>query len=86
LSVIRRIYSDNILTIHRKNDFAEGSKILLDTDLKIILLNQQNYFIGTLKIMSDAAKNFDILATDLSVLHNYFNSSTKLLFCIQLKF
>jgi len=25
-------------------------------------------------------KNFDILATDLSVLHNYFDSSTKLLF------
>jgi len=30
--------------------------------------------------MSNAAKNFDILATGLSVLHNYFNSSTKLLF------
>jgi len=30
--------------------------------------------------MSDAAKNFDILATSLSVLHNYFDSSTKLLF------
>jgi len=25
-------------------------------------------------------KNFDILATDLSVLHNYFDSSTKLFF------
>jgi len=30
--------------------------------------------------MSNAAKNFDILATGLSVLHNYFDSSTKLLF------
>jgi len=30
--------------------------------------------------MSNAAKNFDILATSLSVLHNYFDSSTKLLF------
>jgi len=29
--------------------------------------------------MSNAAKNFDILAISLSVLHNYF-SSTKLLF------
>jgi len=29
--------------------------------------------------MSNAAKNFDILATSLSVLHNYFDSS-KLLF------
>jgi len=25
-------------------------------------------------------KNYDILATNLSVLHNYFDSSTKLLF------
>jgi len=30
--------------------------------------------------MSNAAKNFDILATSLNVLHNYFDSSTKLLF------
>jgi len=27
--------------------------------------------------MSNVAKNFDILATGLSVLHNYFDSSTK---------
>jgi len=37
------------LYLHGKNNFAEESKILLDTDLKIILF-------GTLKIMSDAAK------------------------------
>jgi len=30
--------------------------------------------------MCNIAKNFNILATDLSVLHNYFDSSTKLLF------
>jgi len=30
--------------------------------------------------MSNTAKNFDILATSLSVLHNYFDNSTKLLF------
>jgi len=30
--------------------------------------------------MSDAAKNFDILTISLSVLHNYFDSSTLLLF------
>jgi len=29
--------------------------------------------------MSNTAKNFAILATSLSVLHNYFDSSTKLL-------
>jgi len=42
----------------------------VDTDTK-------NNFVGTLKIIRNAAKNFDILATDLSVLHNYFNSLTK---------
>jgi len=30
--------------------------------------------------MSNAAKKFDILATSLSILHNYLNNSTKLLF------
>jgi len=30
--------------------------------------------------MSNAAKSFNILATSLSVLHNYYDSSTKLLF------
>jgi len=29
-------------------------------------------------MMSNAPKNFDILATSSSVLYNYFNSSTKL--------
>jgi len=53
---------------------------LLDIDLKIILLDHQNNFVGTLKIMSNTAKNFAILTTSLSVLHNYFDSSTKLLF------
>jgi len=63
-----------------KNDFAEKSKILLDTDLKIILLNHQNNFVGILKIISNTTKNFDILTTSLSVLYNYFNNSTKLIF------
>jgi len=57
---------------------------LLDTDQKIILLDHQFNFVETVKIMSDAAKNFDILAIGLDVLHDYFDSSTK--FCIQLKF
>jgi len=29
--------------IYRKNNFAEKSKILLDTDLKIIFLDYQNF-------------------------------------------
>jgi len=53
---------------------------LLDTDLKIILLGHQNNFVGTSKIMSNAAKNFDILTASLSVLHNYFDRSIKLPF------
>jgi len=53
---------------------------LLDTNLKIIFLEHQNNFVGTLKIMSNAAKDFNILATNLSVLHHYFDSSIKLLF------
>jgi len=72
-----------IATRKKKNDFAEEFKILLDTGLKIILLDHQNDFVGTLKTMSNA-KNLDIPATSLSVLHNYFDNSTKLLF--QLKF
>jgi len=54
-------------------------KILLDTDQKIILLDHQNNFVGSLKVISSATKNFDILATDFNVLHNYLDSSTKLL-------
>jgi len=67
-----------LFILHGKNDFVERSKILLDIDLKIILLDYQNNFVGTLKTISNAATNFDILATGLSVLRNYFDSSTKL--------
>jgi len=56
--------------------FAEGSKILLDADLKIILLDHQNNFVETLKIMLQKV----LIATSFNVLHNYFDSSTKLLF------
>jgi len=65
--------------IHGKNNFAEESKILLDTNLKIIL-DHQNDFVRGLKIMSNVAKNVDILATNLNVSHNYFDSSIKLFF------
>jgi len=48
----------------------------------------ENNLVENLKnnVDSDATKNVDILATSLSVLHNCFDSSTKLFFCIQLKF
>jgi len=51
---------------------------LLNYRSKNNLLNHQNNFVGTLNIISNAAKNVDILATSLSVPHNYFDSSTKL--------
>jgi len=31
-------------------------------------------------MISNAAKSFDILATSLSVLHNYFDGSNKIIF------
>jgi len=39
---------------------------LLEANLKIILLVHQNNFVGTLKIMSNAAKSFDILTISLT--------------------
>jgi len=53
---------------------------LPDTNLKIILFDHQNNFVGVLKIMSNVAKNFDILEASLNVPHNYFDSSIQLLF------
>jgi len=58
--------------VRGKNDFAEGSKILL------FGYGSENNFVGILKIMSNIATNFNILATN--VLHNYFDSSIKLFF------
>jgi len=33
----------------------------------------ENNFFEILEIISNVAKNFDVLATNLNVLHNYFN-------------
>jgi len=49
---------DIYIYFHRKNDFVKGSKMLLDTDPKIILFSHQNNFIETLKIMSNVTQNF----------------------------
>jgi len=57
----------------QKNDFAEESKFCC-------IYRFENDFVGTLKIISNAVKNFHILATSFSILHNYFDSSTKLHF------
>jgi len=47
---------------------------------------QQNNFVEILKMMSNAAKNFDILPISLSVLHSYFCDSSNKISDIQLKF
>jgi len=50
--------------LHGKNDFASNKESKnLDTDLKIMLLDCQNYFVGRSSMMSNTAKNVDILAT-----------------------
>jgi len=73
-------FSDLCLAKFLDTATIHGKKILLDTDLKIILLHHQNNFVGILKIMNNIAKNVDILAPSFSVLHNYFDNSIKLLF------
>jgi len=60
--------------LHGKNGFAEVS------DLKIIMLACQNNYVGRSDIMSNAAKNFDILATSLNVLYNHFDDPNKIIF------
>jgi len=57
--------------LHGKNDFA-GYR----SENNFVGIHQNN-FIGTLKIMCNAVKNFDILTTSLSILHNYSDSLTK---------
>jgi len=58
----------------------------VDTDLKIILLKHQNNYVGNSSTMSKyVAKSFDILATSLSVLRNYFDNSIILFLDFALK-
>jgi len=44
------------------------------------LLDHQNNFVEILKMMNNTVKNFCSLATNLSVLYNYLDRSTKLFF------
>jgi len=55
-------------------------KTYLDTHLKIILLNHQNNYVERLSVDDDAAKSFNILATSLSVVHNYFDGPNNIIF------
>jgi len=49
-----------MISIHGKNDF-EKFEILLDTNLKIILLDCQNNYVERSSVMNNIVKNFDIL-------------------------
>jgi len=46
--------------------------------MKIILLDHQNNYTRSSNMTSNVVKNFNILGISMSVLHNYFNSLTKL--------
>jgi len=71
-----KIFRRSFFTRKNVKRFIEVSKNLARyTDLKIILLDYQNNYVRRSNIMSNAAKSLDVLATSLSVLHNYFDDS-----------
>jgi len=43
-------------------------------------LDHQNNYVERLNVDDNSAKNFNTLATSLSVLHNYFNGLNKIIF------
>jgi len=59
--------------LHKKNSFTEVSKIITGYRLENLL--RQNNYVGNSNMISNTAKNFDILVTSLSVLHNFFESN-----------
>jgi len=62
----------------RKNNSEVSKNLARYIDLKIILLNYQNYYVRRSSIMSNVAKKFDILAINLSISYNYFDGLIKL--------
>jgi len=65
--------------MHGKNSFAEVSKYLATCRSVNNFVDYQNNYVGISSMINNVAKSSDILATSLSVIHNYFNGSTKLL-------
>jgi len=43
-------------------------------------LDYQNYYVERFSVNNDAAKSFNVLATSLNVLHNYFDDPNKIIF------
>jgi len=65
--------------IYKKKDFAKVSKNLGRYRSKNNFVEHQNNHVENSNTMSNSVKNFDILAISLNILHNYFDSLTKLL-------
>jgi len=63
--------------IHGKNNFAEILKNLIRYRSKNNFVEPQNNY--SLSV-DDNLKNFNILATSSSVLHNYFDGSNKMIY------
>jgi len=69
--------SNHIQCAHRKNGFAEVSKNLqLDTDLKIILINYQNNYVGHSNCLLEYENLLQHRLLCLNSLHNYFDGPT----------
>ena len=57
--------------------FLKYLKIQLDTDLKIILLDHQNNYVGRSSQLLDCQNFLQPCSSRLNVLHNYFDGPTK---------
>jgi len=66
--------------VYEKNSNAKVSKNLARYR-KIILLDQNNY-VESLSVDNNAAKSFNIRATSLNVLHDYFDDPNKFIFSV----
>jgi len=71
--------------VNEKNNFVRISKKLV-TDLKIILLESKSNYVERLSVYDNTAKSFNILATSLNILYNYFDGSNKIIFRYLAKF
>jgi len=68
-----------ITFVHRKNDFAEVSKNLGRSENNFVGFCWKNNYVGTSNMILQKQyckkQHFNILATSLSILHYYFDSS-----------
>jgi len=71
---------DKILTIYRKKQFAKICKNLARYKSENNVGTLKLYTVERLSIDNKAAKSFNILPNNLSVLHNYFDVPNKIIF------